>query len=135
LVFGGGVAPFRRPTTRDVLFCDGALAAPNDGVTGPVAAMLGAGFNRTTLLDRVEQPILDPSGFYQGALSNHYSRVMHANSVDGKAYGFAFDDVVDFASFIQDTAPKELRVTLTPFGSSGASVSAARPRPSGSPRR
>jgi hypothetical protein len=25
---------------------DGALAAPNDGVTGPVAAALGAGFNR-----------------------------------------------------------------------------------------
>ncbi|MEU8351865.1 dihydroxy-acid dehydratase, partial [Streptomyces sp. NPDC048845] len=31
---------------RDVLFCDGNLAAPNDGTTGPVAAILGAGFNR-----------------------------------------------------------------------------------------
>jgi hypothetical protein len=134
LVFGGGVAPFRKPTTRDVLFCDGALAAPNDGVTGPVAAMLGAGFNRTTLLDRADQPNLDPAGFYGGAVANHYSRVMHVNSVDGKAYGFAFDDVVDFASFIQDTAPKELTVTLTPFGSSGVSTSNARPRPSGSSR-
>jgi hypothetical protein len=135
MVFGGGVAPFRRPTTRDVLFCDGALAAPNDGVTGPVAAMLGAGFNRTTLLDRPDQPILDPAQFYRGAVANHYSRVMHANSVDGKAYGFAFDDVVDFASFIQDAAPKELTVTLTPFGSSGIATSAVRPGSGGSPRR
>jgi hypothetical protein len=122
LAFDGGVAPFRKPTTRDVLFCDGALAAPNDGVTGPVAAMLGAGFNRGTLLDVADQPILDPAGFYRGALANHYSRVMHAASADGKAYGFAFDDVVDFASFIQDTAPKELKVTLTPFGFLGPAI-------------
>jgi hypothetical protein len=116
MVFNGGVAPFRRPTTKDVLFCDGALAAPNDGVTGPVAAMLGAGFNRATLLDRADQPIHDPAVFYRGAAANHYSRVLHANSADGKAYGFAFDDVLDFASYIQDTAPKGLAVTLTPFG-------------------
>lgn len=119
LVFDGGVAPFRRPTTRDVLFCDGALAAPNDGVTGPVAAMLGAGFNRATLLDGADQPVLDPARFYQGPVANQYSRVMHANSADGRAYGFAFDDVVDFASFIQDPAPRGMTVTLTPFGSSG----------------
>jgi hypothetical protein len=40
---------------------------------------------------------------------------MHAASRDGKAYGFAFDDVADFASYIQDTAPTGLRLTLTPF--------------------
>ncbi|NJC68184.1 glycosyl hydrolase [Planosporangium thailandense] len=119
LVFDAGVAPFRKPTTKDVFFCDGALAAPNDGVTGPVAAMLGAGFNRATLLDSPDQPVGDPARFYQGAVANRYSAAMHASSVDGKAYGFAFDDVVDFASFIQDTAPTGMTVTLTPFGSSG----------------
>lgn len=38
---GPAAVSFDRPTTRDVLFCDGALAAPNDGTTGPVAAILG----------------------------------------------------------------------------------------------
>ncbi|MTD59601.1 glycoside hydrolase family 64 protein [Amycolatopsis pithecellobii] len=113
--FGGGVAPFAMPTTRDVFFCDGALAAPNDGVTGPVAAVLGAGFNRTTLLANPNQPGTDPASFYQGQVTNHYARLLHQNSADGKAYGFPFDDVAGFASYIQDTAPSSLTVELSPF--------------------
>ncbi|WP_229859047.1 beta-1,3-glucanase family protein, partial [Streptomyces anandii] len=39
LTFDGPASvSFDKPSTRDVLFCDGALAAPNDGRTGPVAA-------------------------------------------------------------------------------------------------
>lgn len=104
-----------KPSTRDVLFCDGALAAPNDGVTGPVAAILAAAFNRSTLLDAAAQPATDPAGFYAGSVTNHYAQAMHANSKDAKAYGFAFDDVAGFASYIQDEAPSALNVTLTPF--------------------
>ncbi|NGO13631.1 glycosyl hydrolase [Streptomyces sp. HC44] len=112
-----GPAPvaFSRPSTRDVLFCDGDLAAPNDGTTGPVAAVLGAGFNRSTLLDDTAQPSTDASSFYRGALTNHYAKAVHAATEDGKAYGFAFDDVADFASYIQDTAPTGIRLTLTAF--------------------
>jgi hypothetical protein len=117
LTFDGGVAPFKRPTTRDILFCDGNLAAPNDGITGPVAAILGAAYNRSTLVSTAEQPTKDPAGFYLGDTTNHYSRVLHENHVDGKTYGFAFDDVVDFASFIQDGAPTSFAVNLSPFGS------------------
>lgn len=113
--FDGGVAPFAIPTTRDVFFCDGALAAPNDGVTGPVAAVLGAGFNRSTLLANPNQPTTEPASFYQGEVTNHYARLLHENSADGKAYGFPFDDVAGFASYIQDTAPTSLTVELTPF--------------------
>ncbi|MDH6622420.1 hypothetical protein M2271_000207 [Streptomyces sp. LBL] len=112
-----GPAPvsFARPSTRDVLFCDGALAAPNDGTTGPVAAVLGAGLNRSTLLSAPAQPTTDPASFYRTALTNHYAKAMHAATADGRAYGFAFDDVADFASYIQDTAPTGIRLTLTPF--------------------
>jgi len=117
LVFNNGARPFAKPTTRDVLFCDGALIAPNDGVSGPIAAMLGAAFNRSTLRDHPDQPVASPATYYQVPISNHYSRVMHENTVDRKAYGFAFDDVLDLASYIQDHAPRSLTVTLTPFGS------------------
>ncbi|MFF9278774.1 glycoside hydrolase family 64 protein [Streptomyces griseosporeus] len=112
-----GPAPvsFAKPSTRDVLFCDGALAAPNDGTTGPVAAVLGAAFNRSTLLSNPTQPGTDPAAFYQGTLTNHYARAIHAATVDGKAYGFAFDDVADFASYVQDTRPTGFTLTLTEF--------------------
>ena len=117
LVFDGGVRPFARPSTRDILYCDGALAAPNDGITGPVAAALGAAFNRATLCDGAIQPTVDATAFYRHPVANHYARVMHEHTVDAKAYGFAFDDVADFASFIHDPAPARLTVTLTPFDS------------------
>jgi hypothetical protein len=113
--FDGGVQPIGRPSTRDALFCDGALAAPNDGITGPVAAILGAAFNRSILLDLADQPGTDPGAFYQHRVTNHYAKVMHANTEDGKAYGFAFDDVAGFASYVQDGAPTSITVTLTPW--------------------
>ncbi|MEY9490615.1 hypothetical protein RKD26_006409 [Streptomyces calvus] len=112
---GPAQASFGKPSTRDVLFCDGALAAPNDGTTGPVAAVLGAGFNRSTLLSHPDQPTTDASVFYGTELTNHYSKAMHTATEDGKAYGFAFDDVADFASYIQDTAPTGLQLTISPF--------------------
>jgi len=112
-----GPAPvsFAKPSTRDVLFCDGALAAPNDGTTGPVAAVLGAGFNRTTRLSAPAQPTTDAASFYRTGLTNHYARAMHAATEDGRAYGFAFDDVAGFASYIQDTAPTGIRLIPTPL--------------------
>ncbi|MFJ7073818.1 beta-1,3-glucanase family protein [Streptomyces sp. NPDC098781] len=112
---GPAQVSFGKPSTRDVLFCDGALAAPNDGTTGPVAAVLGAGFNRSTLLSHPAQPTTDHATFYRTDLTNHYAKAMHAATEDGKAYGFAFDDVADFASYIQDTAPTGITLTLTPF--------------------
>ncbi|MFI0818319.1 glycoside hydrolase family 64 protein [Streptomyces sp. NPDC021098] len=112
---GPASVAFDKPSTKDVLFCDGALAAPNDGTTGPVAAILGAGFNRTTLHDTAAQPTTDPAAFYGERITHHYAKAMHAATADGKAYGFAFDDVADFASYIQDTAPTAFTLTLTPF--------------------
>lgn len=118
MTFTGGSktpAPIAKPSTADVLNCNGALAAPNDGVTGPVAAILGAGFNRSTLLDSTTQPTTDPSAFYKNATTNHYAAAMHAATKDGKAYGFPFDDVASFASYIEDGSPSSMTITLTPF--------------------
>ncbi|MFE6743814.1 beta-1,3-glucanase family protein [Streptomyces tubercidicus] len=110
-----GTVSFDKPSTRDVLFCDGTLAAPNDSTRGPVAAVLGAALNRSTLTSHTAQPTTDPATFYRERLTNHYAKAMHAATKDGRAYGFAFDDVAGFASYIEDPAPKELTLTLTPF--------------------
>ncbi|GGU85350.1 glycosyl hydrolase [Streptomyces albospinus] len=112
---GPKAVSFAKPSTRDVLFCDGTLAAPNDGTLGPVAAVLGAALNRSTLTTHPAQPTTDPAAFYQQRLTNHYAAAMHAATRDGRAYGFAFDDVAGFASYIEDPAPKELTLTLTAF--------------------
>ncbi|MFJ4618963.1 beta-1,3-glucanase family protein [Streptomyces sp. NPDC088812] len=115
-VFDGPASvSFAKPSTRDVLFCDGNLAAPNDGTTGPVAAVLGAGFNRSTLISHPAQPATTAADFYRTDLTNHYSKAVHAAMADGRAYGFAFDDVADFASYIQDTAPTGITLTLSAF--------------------
>ncbi|GAA1075099.1 beta-1,3-glucanase family protein [Nocardiopsis metallicus] len=98
-----------------MFFCDGALDAPNDGITGPVAAIAGAALNRSTLLDTAQQPTDDPAEFYLADIANRYAGVFHDHTEDGKAYGFAFDDVEDFASYIQDHGPSGLEITLTPF--------------------
>ncbi|MEO3749599.1 beta-1,3-glucanase family protein [Streptomyces sp. B6B3] len=116
LVFTGPAqVSFNRPPTRDVLFCDGTLAAPNDGTTGPVAAVLAAALNRGTAISNPNQPATDPATFYQEEPAHHYARVMHEASEDGRAYGFAFDDVAGFASYIEDGAPQSFTLTLTPF--------------------
>ncbi len=115
LNFTGGVASFGKPSTQNIFYCNGALGAPNDGLTGPVAAVLGAAYNRSTLNSNPNQPVTDSSQFYQQATTNHYSQVIHNNTVDGKAYGFPFDDVNSFASYVQDGSPSGMTVTLTPF--------------------
>ncbi|MEU1888848.1 beta-1,3-glucanase family protein [Micromonospora sp. WMMD987] len=115
LAFDGGVRAFDRPSTLNVFHCDGALAAPNDKHSGPVAAVLGAGFNRS-VLDQPDQPTTNRDAYYQHPVTNHYSRVLHRHSADGRAYGFPFDDVAGHASYLQDVRPQELTITLTPFG-------------------
>ena len=122
LVFNNGVRAFARPSTRDILYCDGALnagAANAADPSPPVAAVLGAAFNRSTVRDYPDQATTDPNTFYKTSVSNHYSRVIHENTQDHKAYGFAFDDVASYASYIEDHAPSSVTLELTPFGSQG----------------
>ncbi|MFC5828122.1 beta-1,3-glucanase family protein [Nonomuraea insulae] len=113
LVFDRGIRAFAKPSTRDVFYCNGALHS--DGVSGPVAAILGAGFNRTTLLSHPNQPTTDRATFYLPAITNHYARVLHENTVSGRAYGYPYDDVADWSTYIQDLAPTSIRLRLTPF--------------------
>lgn len=113
---GAPVTRIARPSTRDVLFCNGALAAPNDGVTGPIAAVLGAALNRSTLLGHSQQPTTDPATFHPaGVATNDYVRVLHEVTADGRAYGFPFDDVAERAPLLHDPAPTGLTLTLTPW--------------------
>jgi hypothetical protein len=109
------VARFDKPSTANIFGCDGRLAAPNDPVVGPIARTLCAGYNRSTLHDISTQPSYDPSRFYTTAITNHYSRTIHNHMVDGRAYGFPFDDVGAFESLVHDPNPSSAEIVLTPF--------------------
>lgn len=111
---GQQVASFAQPSTRDVFNCDGRLAAPNNDV-GAISRSLCAALNRSTLGFLHTQPTYTASQFYTRSTTNHFSRIVHANMADGKAYGFAFDDVGAFESLVHEPNPRSAKVTLTAF--------------------
>ena len=53
--------------------------------------------------------------FYQGDPANLYAKAIHQNMVDGKAYAFAFDDVLNQESLVHDGDPRLASITMTPF--------------------
>jgi len=112
---GKMVASFTKPSTANVWGCDGALGAPNDQVVGPIARTLCAALQRGTLGKLDTQPSGTAADFYQGDPANLYAKVIHENMVDGKAYAFAFDDVLNQESLVHDGDPRQASITMTPF--------------------
>ncbi|MFI6281278.1 glycoside hydrolase family 64 protein [Streptomyces sp. NPDC050988] len=112
---GAVVTSFQKPDSDSIFGCYKLLDAPNDLVRGPISRTLCAGFNRSTLLTNPNQPDTSSAGFYQDTVTNHYSRKIHAQMVDGKAYGFAFDDVGAHESLVNDNNPQTAYITLDPF--------------------
>ncbi len=112
---GQVVTSFQKPDSDSVFGCYKHLDAPNDQVRGPISRTLCAGYNRSTLLTNPNQPDSSSAGFYKDAVTNHYSRAIHERMVDGKAYGFAFDDVGAHESLVHDGNPQQAYVTLDPF--------------------
>ncbi|WP_327387750.1 glycoside hydrolase family 64 protein [Streptomyces sp. NBC_01207] len=112
---GAVVTSFQKPDSDSVFGCYKLLDAPNDLVRGPISRTLCAGFNRSTLLTNPGQPDPNDANFYRDAVTNHYSRIIHGQMADGKAYGFAFDDVGAHESLVHDGNPQEAFMTLEPF--------------------
>ncbi len=116
---GQQVASFQKPSSANVWGCDGALGAPNDQVVGPISRTLCAALNRGTLGTIDTQPSLNAGDFYRNNPTNQYAKLIHANMADGKAYAFAFDDVGNFESLVNDGSPRSAGITLNPFTGGG----------------
>jgi hypothetical protein len=112
---GRTVASFPKPSTADVWGCDGALAAPNDQVVGPIARTLCAALQRGTLGTLDTQPSGTAGDFYRSNPANQYAKIIHASMRDGKAYAFAFDDVQNQESLVHADDPRSAGITLTAF--------------------
>ncbi|WUA62394.1 glycoside hydrolase family 64 protein [Streptomyces sp. NBC_00224] len=112
---GAVVTSFQKPDSDSVFGCYKLLDAPNDLVRGPISRTLCAGYNRSTLLVNPNQPDTGSAAFYQDAVTNQYAREIHARMADGKAYAFAFDDVGNHESLVNDGDPRQAYLTLDPF--------------------
>lgn len=84
----------RKPNATEIFEASGVLATGNTE-EGAIQARIAAAFNRHVMEDSGKWD--DPSSFYQAAPCNYYSKFMHDHAVNGKAYGFAYDDVGDFS--------------------------------------
>lgn len=96
------------PTSTEVFLCDGVLAQ-GTGLEKVLGAQFAALVNR-----HVEDPLTwrDATGYYRQAPSNLYARFWHRHGLDGKAYGFAYDDVNDQSSSLATAEPLEIRVAF-----------------------
>lgn len=89
--FGG--SRFSKPTTRDIFGCSSGPFQTGASVeTNTIIPRLAAAFNRSTLLVSNDFPA-DKSLYYNHAVTNHYSRIVHEANLDGKGYAFPYDDV------------------------------------------
>jgi hypothetical protein len=112
---GAVVTSFQKPDSASVFGCANLLDAPNDQVRGPISRTLCAGYNRSTLLVNPNQPDSSDANFYQDAVTNQYSKAIHAQMADGRAYGFAFDDVGNHEALVHDGNPTQAGLILDPF--------------------
>ncbi len=127
---GSVVANLDRPTTDDVFGCKGAIqpqGQPDESLALQLGAQICAELHRGTLSTPTRtaydhQPVLDASLFYKAPQTDLYSKIIHDSMVNGKAYGFAYDDVNDFSPSINQPNPASATLTLTPFagGSTGS---------------
>ncbi|OLN81546.1 Glucan endo-1,3-beta-glucosidase [Colletotrichum chlorophyti] len=125
----GDVGTFARPSARDVFSCStGPFGGypRKEAQMGAIGARIAAAFNRSTLLtnDRVpEGESVDE--YYKDVRTNHYSRICHEVSPDGRGYAFPYDDVgsssgPDQSGSLFDSNPKLLTVGIGGGGTAGA---------------
>ena len=99
----------RKPTTQEVFECSGVLAS-GGSFDKVIQAQFSAALNRHIVEDPDHWG--DDSYFYLNSPANFYSAFWHRHSIDNKAYGFAYDDVNDFSTLIQDPNPSQLEIDI-----------------------
>jgi hypothetical protein len=114
---GAQVASVNKPTSSNVWGCDGVFNAPNEPpfIQSEIKRTLCTALIRGTLGTSDTEPVYNAAAFYKNSTPNHYSRIIHENMVDGKAYGFAYDDVGHFESLVHAGDPRLASIILTPF--------------------
>lgn len=122
---------FAQPTTGDIFSCStGPFATGSNTEVNAIIPRLAAAFNRSTLLVSEDAPNVDESQNYQNAITNHYSRIVHAANLDGKGYAFPYDDVTpsggaDQAGTVSSGSVSVFKVTVGGVGATATAPSSS----------
>jgi hypothetical protein len=54
----------------------------------------------------------DSTTFYKAAPANYYARFWHERGIDGRAYGFPYDDVGGYSTYISHKSPQYMLVAI-----------------------
>ncbi|WP_420593836.1 beta-1,3-glucanase family protein [Deinococcus sp.] len=73
-----------------------------------VGAQLAAAINRHLVIDVDPSQWSNDSTYYRNGPANFYAKFWHDRSIDGKAYGFAYDDVFSKATLLQNNNPRQV---------------------------
>jgi hypothetical protein len=115
-----GVGSFSQPSSADIFSCNSGPFNTSGAEMGALTARISAALNRSTLLSDTNQPDGEnPSAYYSVSPTNHYARIIHSTSQDGRGYAFPYDDVAptggaDQSGAVTDGNPTLLTVTLSP---------------------
>ncbi len=108
----------KRPNTQEVLEGKGVFNSGN-AFDKRIQAQFCAAFNRHVINDQAggDPGIQDwgnPSTFYQTSPYNYYASFWHNEEyvLNGKGYGFAYDDVFDQASLLYEPKTEAIKIVL-----------------------
>ena len=119
------------PTTQDLfennfLFCASGCGEPGSLQENYALQLFGtlcAAFNRSVMLTTTTLANAADSAwckakekFYQDPTTNHYSKAIHANTVDGLAYAFQSDDHCNASSYVSVINPDQLTISFVASG-------------------
>jgi len=117
---GGDNRGYGKPSATDIWGCNGGpflrQGGDNDVHIAVIPRLCAAFVRSTLLLDGGDvQPSLSSDSYYTADPTNHYSRLVHDNEVDGRGYAFPYDDVNpdghgDSSGLVHSGAPKTLTV-------------------------
>ncbi|MEU6352524.1 beta-1,3-glucanase family protein [Streptomyces sp. NPDC047072] len=123
-----GAGSFAKPSAADIFSCNTGPFNVSSAVMGALTARISAALNRSTLLADADQPNGEnPATYYTTSPTNHYARLVHATSTEGRGYAFPYDDVTpdggtDQSGFVTAGDPSLLTVTLSPVHGGGGTT-------------
>jgi hypothetical protein len=100
-----------KPTTQGILEASGNLASGSSQEL-VVQAQIAAAFNRHLLISVDPSQWSNSAAYYPAGPANYYAKFWHDHSIDGLAYGFAYDDVRSKSTLLEHPSPRGMIVTI-----------------------
>jgi hypothetical protein len=112
IVSPGGDPQFKPGGKYANYFASYTKAASTSDILGCAGSLAGNPTECAALNRHVSNPNASPSTYYRSAPANFYAKFWHDNAIDGKAYGFPYDDVHAQSTYVSHSDPQYLLVAV-----------------------